>query len=402
MPANTPEGKVVTATHRASTLVPNGPARSRLATGTLASNRPAELGDASLAQPQVAPLKSVDVRPHLRRDPWPQKIARRLITVPILVLFTALWLAAGVVVLPVFFIFDLLARRPLLWCRFYISLAFIIAGQLYGIGGIFIIWLISGFGRNYQRCNDLSARWTGHWGKWNVDVLKRVYNMRFTVTGSEVLRDGPTILMSRHASIIDTIMPIGLVQSPHGVRLRIVLKHELLYSATVDSIGHRVPTAFIKRSSGNMDRELAAVRKMTGDLHAQESILIFPEGTRYSPAKRAEIIGKLRSKDTAAADRAEGLSHVLPIRPGGVLTLLDELPNADVVFCAHTGFEQANRLEDFFGGGLYGADVHVTYWRVPAHTIPTETDARMAFLHSEWQKVNAFVAEHAAKAAQRN
>jgi len=392
MPEKLPDTKAAAPVHAGAAITSTTIAapRKRLATGTLASSPPRPL--------DPRPLKAVDVRPHLRNDPWPRKVLRRLITVPALLLVTALWLAAGVIVLPVFFVVDIATRKPLLWCRFHISLAFIIAGQIYGIGGMFVIWLISGFGRNYQRCNDLSARWTGYWGKWNVDVLRRVYNMTFTVEGSEVLRDGPTILLSRHASIIDTIMPIGLVQQPHGVRLRIVLKHELLYSATVDTIGHRVPTAFVKRSSGNQERELAAVRKMTGDMHAQETVLLFPEGTRFSPSKHAEIIAKLRSKDADAAARAEELTHVLPIRPGGALTLLDELPHADVVFCAHTGFEQANRLENFFAGGLYRADVHVKYWRVPASAIPTEQAARMAFLHNEWRKVNAFVAEHAAQA----
>jgi 1-acyl-sn-glycerol-3-phosphate acyltransferase len=388
MPENNagPLGQNVERASERAATVADSP-RKRFASGTLTRT-----GARGVARGER--LCDVDVRPQLRRDPWPQKVLRRLITVPMLLVVTALWLAAGVIVLPVFFVADLIARRPLLWCRFYISLAVIIAGQLYGIGGMFVIWLISGFGRNYQRCNDLSARWTGYWGQWNLNVLTRVYNMRFTVEGSEVLRDGPTILMSRHASIIDTIMPLGLVQHRHGVRLRIVLKHELLYSATVDTIGHRVPTAFVKRSSGNVERELAAVRKMATGMHAQESVLIFPEGTRYTPAKQADVLSKLQAKDPVAAARAAQLTHVLPLRPGGVLALLDQLPDADVVFCAHTGFEAGAHLEDFFAGGLYAADVHVKYWRVAASAIPTESSARMAFLHNEWLKVNAFVASH--------
>ena len=52
------------------------------------------------------------------------------------------------------------------------------------------------------------------------------------------------------------------------------------------------------------------------------------------------------------------------------------------------------RLEDFVAGGLYRATVKVKMWRVAAEDVPTDPDARVAFLHAEWRKVNAWVAQH--------
>jgi 1-acyl-sn-glycerol-3-phosphate acyltransferase len=360
---------------------------TRFARGTASS-----LADARLAK--RARLCNVDVRPHIRPDPWLRKIVRRLVTVPALFVVTLLWIAAGVVVLPTCIVADVIAQRPLLWTRAYISLTAIIAGQIYAIVVMFAIWLVCGCGFFYQRCNAMSAQFTGHWGCWNFHVLRRVFAMNFVVEGDQCLRDGPTILLSRHASIIDTILPIGLIQQPHGVRLRIVLKHELIYSPPVDTIGHRVPTAFVRRSAVNKEQELDAVRRMTRDMHAQESVLIFPEGTRFSAGKRLHILHKLQGKDSVASQRAAQLTHILPLRAAGINTLMQQLPNADLVFCAHTGFEQANRLEDFFAGGLYRANVHVAYWRVAAADVPRDPAARATFLHQQWLRVNTFVAKY--------
>ncbi len=59
-----------------------------------------------------------------------------------------------------------------------------------------------------------------------------------------------------------------------------------------------------------------------------------------------------------------------------------------------SGHGASARLEDFVAGGLYRATVKVKMWRVAAADVPTDPDARVAFLHAEWRKVNAWVAQH--------
>ncbi len=83
------------------------------------------------------------------------------------------------------------------------------------------------------------------------------------------------------------------------------------------------------------------------------------------------------------------------------MALMEGAPDAALVFCAHTGYEASARLDDFVAGGLYRATVKVKMWRVAAADVPTDPDARVAFLHAEWRKVNAWVAQHQ-RVAQRN
>jgi len=342
------------------------------------------------------PLDAVDVRPHLRRDPWPSKLLRRGLAMPALFLGTLLWWALAPVVLPVLLVLDLVQRRPLLWCRFYVMIGTILLGHVWGIGLLGLGWLLCGGGLAWRRYNRWALWSESVWAAWNARVMARVYAITYDIEGSEVLKDGPTILVMRHVSINDTILPISLVTSAHGVRLRIVLKHELLYVPIVDVIGHTIPFGFVRRSSSDPSRELATVRALAGDLHPRESIMIFPEGTRFSAARRAQLIARMRDKDPALAAIAEELTHVLPLRFGGVFALMDAVPHADLVFCAHTGYERTVRLADFVAGGLYRAVVKVKFWRVAASTIPVEPEARMKFFQDEWRKVNAWVATHQA------
>lgn len=349
---------------------------------------------APASRPPPGPLEDVDVRPFIRRDPWHRKLARRALTMTLLHVFNVLWWGVAPVVLPILVIVDLLRRRPLLLARFYLCIGTIVFGQMWGAWLLFSVWVGSGFGRNWRRNNRWTIRAESYWSDWNRRVMAAIYDITYENEGTEVLRDGPSLLLMRHASINDTILPIGIATHDHGVRLRIVLKAELLWAPIVDAIGHRIPTAFIRRSSGDPERELVVCKSITPAMHRHEAIMIFPEGTRFTPERKASLVAKLRAKDPAAADAAEALTHVLPFRTGGVLALMDGAPDAALVFCAHTGYERSARLEDFIAGGLYRATVKVKMWRVAASDLPTDPDARAAFLHAEWRKVNAWVAQH--------
>ena len=146
-------------------------------------------------------------------------------------------------------IVDLLRRRPLLLARFYLCIGTIIFGQLWGAWLLFSIWLASGGGLAWRRCNRWSLTAEAYWADWNARVMAAIYGITYDIEGTEVLRDGPSILLMRHASTNDTILPIGLASHGHDVRLRIVLKAELLWAPIVDAIGHRIPFAFIRRGS---------------------------------------------------------------------------------------------------------------------------------------------------------
>jgi 1-acyl-sn-glycerol-3-phosphate acyltransferase len=340
-----------------------------------------------------SPLSSHDIRPYIRREPVWRMLGRRLITMPLHVMFTVLWWALSLVIVPVLIVADVLRGTPLLWTRFYIMIGLIIFGQTFGLLLLLGCWIGSGFGYNFERNNRWSLACEGYWSDWNVRAQSWIYGIKYHVEGSDVLRNGPTLLLVRHTSINDTILPIGLITYPHKVRLRIVLKAELIYAAIVDAVGHRMPVAFIRRT-GSTRKELDAIRLAATDMHSEETVMIFPEGTRFTDAKRRALMEKIADRDTKLAQRAQELTHVLPLRLGGTNALIEAAPTADIVICAHTGYENTEQLKDFANGGLYRADVRVKFWRIPASNVPRDLDERAEFFHQEWRKVNEFVAKY--------
>jgi hypothetical protein len=121
-------------------------------------------------------------------------------------------------------------------------------------------------------------------------------------------------------------------------------------------------------------------------------VVIFPEGTRFTPAKRERILASLRERGKVAlAERAERLARVLPPRSGGPLALLERSPGVDVVFCAHRGFEGAATLGELWHGALVGRRVRVRFWRVAAGEIPAGREARAAWLFGWWERMDAWL-----------
>ena len=87
---------------------------------------------------------------------------------------------------------------------------------------------------------------------WWANALKRaaetLFSLRFTVEGAEALDGPPAIMLPRHASIADTIIPIVFYAIPHRTRLRYVLKRELLLDPCLDIVGNRLPNCFVART----------------------------------------------------------------------------------------------------------------------------------------------------------
>jgi hypothetical protein len=73
---------------------------------------------------------------------------------------------------------------------------------------------------------------------------------------------------------------------------------------------------------------------------------------------------------------------------------MNRRPDIDVVICAHTGLEGANKLEDFIGGALLGRTVHVKFWRIAARDIPGSDEARTEWLERCWREVDSWVDQH--------
>jgi 1-acyl-sn-glycerol-3-phosphate acyltransferase len=332
---------------------------------------------------------------HSRLKTW----GRRALTIP---LYCSLW-ALTAIALPLLLAltlsFDAIARRRWETTRCLLFVVLYLTCEVAGIVACFGTWLVAGaVGRSrYLHWNFRLECW---WASTLFAGAQRIFSMRLVVEGAEVVTQGPFILFLRHASIGDTLLAAISISAPHGIVLRYVLKRELLWDPCLDIVGNRLANCFVHRGSADSDREIAAVQHLMEDLGPNEGVLIYPEGTRFTEAKRQRILSRLSQHgDESMRRRAESLHHVLPPRLGGTIALLERNRGADAVFCAHVGFEGAGSFRDLLAGTLIGQLICVSFWRIPFGDIPADRPRRVEWMWQQWRRIDEWIGECAKRQA---
>lgn len=324
---------------------------------------------------------------------WPM-VGRRALTGPLFALVTALAVLTLPVTVPLAIARDVSRGGDWITVRCLAVLLVDLLLHVVGLVALPLIWLFAGLDPGRR------ARWNLTFEVWWAGTALRavfeLFRMRVEVTGADALVPGPFILFPRHASLLDTLLPFTLIAERHRMHLRYVMKHALLWDPCIDVMGHREPSAFVRRGTRRHAREIAKVAALTDGLGPHDGVVIFPEGTRFTPEKREKRLAWLAENDPESHQRAVGLRYVLPPRFGGPLALLDAEPPVDVVFCAHTGLEGANHLSDLLDGTLLDGVIQVDFRRIAAVDIPRERADRIAWLYAQWRTVDAWVALHRA------
>lgn len=286
-------------------------------------------------------------------------------------------------------------RKPWAGVRLVAFLWWFLFGEIRALAGLLGIWIATAgpFGKGSLRRRRLLYALRLHWARSHMGGIKVLFGLRFEIEDLDHTAPGPIVIMMRHASIIDNVLPDYTVTAAHGIGLRFVLKRELQMIPTIDIGGRWVPTVYVRRASTDPEGEITALASLADNLGAGEGVLIYPEGTRATPKKIAraqEVIAERQPEISAMANR---LHNLLPPRLGGPLALLDRAEGVDVVFCGHTGFDGFQYISDIWAGGLVGRTIRVRYWRCPAASIPEGEQARTAWLYEHWQILDDWVGE---------
>ncbi len=343
-------------------------------------------------------ISNVRPSPLFRDDgPLADRIVRRVrgITLEVLAfllvtaLLPALLLGAALVDLALW----LKRRKPWVGVRLTAFAWWFLFGEMRAIVVLLSIWIVTGgpFGLDSLRRRVLLYRLRARWAASHLGGIRVLFGLRFEVEGLEDAGPGPVTIMMRHASIIDNMLPDTLVARTHGLGLRYVIKRELQMIPTIDIGGRWVPTNFVRRGSTDSAGEIERLRALAFDLHEGEGILIYPEGTRFTPAKLERAQEIVRERQPEVAPLADRLRHLLPPRLGGPLALINEAPEADVVFCGHVGFDGFQYISDIWAGQLVGSVISVRFWRVLAAEIPRGDHERAEWLYGHWQEMDDWI-----------
>lgn len=318
---------------------------------------------------------------------------RRFLSIPGYLLAWLVLVAGAPFYMPLFVLVDLLRGSRFVAVRSAAFLIVFFSCEMLGLAACAGLWLWRLVTRpDDERWQDLHYRLEAWWGSTIFDAVVHLFGLRLEVEDDAELGRGPFLLLARHASSADALLASALVCRPHGLRLRYVLKRELLWDPCLDVVGLRLPNVFVDRFSDDSAHEVARIAPLARDLGPHDGIMMYPEGTRFTPAKRERILERLRERgDAASLAHAESLESVLPPRPGGTLALLAAAPNADVVICEHAGFEGTASIGQIWRGALVGRRVRVRFRRIRRSEIPAGNTEALAWLRDEWRRVDAWV-----------
>jgi len=323
-----------------------------------------------------------------------QVIARRAKTVPPivvgLVLVTVLFPAALLTALLVDLGRWIVSRRPWMAVRLLCFLWAYLAAETIGLLALLGIWLVSGCGARGAWLAERTWRFQQLWAGALFAVARTLFALRIEVAGDDVVRPGPVVVLIRHASIVDNLLPSVLVARAHRLHLRYVLKRDLLSDPCLDVAGRRLPNYFVRRGTGE-EVERRNIRRLAEGLGPDDGVLLYPEGTRFTPARRRQAIERLEQSDPALAARAGAIDHLLAPRVGGFLAVLDGAPQADVVVLAHQGFDGLRLISDIWGGAIVGRVIRVRFTRTPRAAIPEDRAGRVGWLFDAWADADAWV-----------
>jgi 1-acyl-sn-glycerol-3-phosphate acyltransferase len=130
---------------------------------------------------------------------------------------------------------------------------------------------------------DWPERLVRHWGATVLAGMQPIAGIRYQVSGQENLPDGPVVVASMHQSAFDTLVWVLLLRNP-----AYVLKRELTRIPIFGPMCTLAEMIAVDRGAG-----AAAIRALLrgGDRAVAQgrAIVIFPEGTRVAPGRRAPL-----------------------------------------------------------------------------------------------------------------
>jgi len=324
-------------------------------------------------------------------------LTRRLVSIPAVFVGFVVLVPSLVVLVPVAALYDLVRGRNLPTVRMLLFGACYLGWEIVAVTASVGLWVATGFGLLVDRHWSIRAH-RGLQARWLNSLLglaSTLLHLRLEITGAEALTSGPLVVLCRHASMVDTLIPAKLLCDA-GLEFRYVLKTELLWDPALDIIGHRVPNHFVDRSGVNTSAELAALEQLARGAGNSESVVIFPEGTRWTPAKHERAIAKLAGTDPALAARQATRRFTMPPRPAGTLAVLRGAPEADIVILSYTGLEGLAGPLDALRVVPFRHTVKVDLRRIPRAEVPVDDAGRTEWLFEQWAAVDDWIVEHRA------
>ena len=315
---------------------------------------------------------------------------RRLISISLVILLLPLCLLLTPVALLYSLVSDLRGGRTALpTFRLWLFTIVFIAHEWLVIPLSAGLWVRGGFGRSLDTAlhSEIQGRWVGSLLRW----AGRLLDVAVEWPDHRAFPDGKVVVLSRHASMIDAVIPAYLFTARLDRPVHYVMKRELMWLPSIDIFGHRLGNHFVDRA-GDTEREVAAIVRLIESAEQDAGIVIFPEGTYATTETRTKVLASLAKRgDTELVDFAEQLNHLLPPKPAGAIALLQRVEQ--VVLFGHVGLEGVAEFRGLRHNLPATLPILTKAWPFNVGDLPDLDDARIEWLHERWLALDAWVSE---------
>lgn len=220
--------------------------------------------------------------------------------------------------------------------------------------------------------------------------------------GFEVRLDGrmhfgnegaPLVAFARHAGPGDSIALAWLLGHTAGRMPKIVLAEALRWDPMIDTLLTQMRSYFVPSRSGAGDDRVEGVRALARGLKHDDVLLLFPEGQNFSPDRRRHLIDRLREAgQELRARRAVSLWNTLPPKTRGVVAVLDERPDADVMIVGHAGFGRLSTPREIWDAIPFtDRPFLVRTHTYAAGDVPDDATGIDEWLHERWTEIDEWV-----------
>lgn len=201
----------------------------------------------------------------------------------------------------------------------------------------------------------------------------------------------PVLVLARHAGVGDSVAIVWLLIDRYRRCPRVVLKDALRWDPLADVVLGRLGACFVPPPARRRQAPEGQIAATAADLRPGDALLLFPEGTNWTPDRRRRLIRRLWSAHRPRqALTAELLTHVLPPRRGGLLACLQAAPALPVVVFAHAGLDGAVPVRRLWHALPFRSALRVRWWR--SAPPPTAEEDRVRWLDREWAVVDEWIA----------
>ncbi|NNF54499.1 MAG: hypothetical protein HKN03_08660 [Acidimicrobiales bacterium] len=315
-----------------------------------------------------------------------RRYLRRAFSIPLSLLLAPLMLVLSPLVIPLLALIDIVSGAPrrLPLARIGLMAVAFACHEWYAMA-LYLRALLGSKERRLDRLQEGMGTWSMSLIKWAGHTLGAKLDWGDPAT----MPKGYLLLLSRHASNVDAIIPSALF--PHILErpAHYVLKRELRWISSMDLFGPPLGNYFVARG-GNTGAELQQLRALGEHVRPEGALVIFPEGTFATPAARKRIRASLeRRNEKTALALTDELRALLPPKPSGVHALLRARPDARPMILAHRGLDGVASMAGMRANVPLRTPVVVRWW--PTEPVPTGEAAQELWLQDEWRRLDRWV-----------